>query len=187
MVEQYSDIFFEIVTIDDLFSDKEINMFLEWISNNNGDDIRPFTTSNFKNGKIINPEISKLFYKKIRPYLPEKYIDRNNDTWSYLDSCKYVYYSIIKENQNFMIHTDTGAEYDLDNNIFSKYTCLLYLNDDFTGGTTSFYTNELKKTVTIQPKKGRLLIFDIDLFHAGDMVTSGIKNWIGTELICKKH
>lgn len=62
------------------------------------------------------------------------------------------------------------------------YSCLFYLNDDFTGGETEFVNKEIK----IKPKTGRLLIWknikedgslDYDSFHAGLPVDSGVK-WI---------
>jgi hypothetical protein len=62
------------------------------------------------------------------------------------------------------------------------YSCLFYLNDDFTGGETEFVNRDIK----IKPKTGRLLIWknikedgslDYDSFHAGLPVISGTK-WI---------
>ena len=60
------------------------------------------------------------------------------------------------------------------------------LNDDFENGKTLFYDHDFKHTVTIEPKKNRTLIFDIDLFHKGEQVSKGEKYWIGTELVCNK-
>jgi hypothetical protein len=77
-------------------------------------------------------------------------------------------------------------EYDKINNLYSKYTLLIYLNDDYEGGTTTFYTDTFIERFKVQPKKGRILCFDIDLFRSGDRVSNGNKMWIGTELVCKK-
>lgn len=67
------------------------------------------------------------------------------------------------------------------------HTCILYLNDDFTGGETKFYDLNLK----VKPKKGSLCYWrnidesgeiNYDSLHAGLPVTSGKKyiliSWI---------
>ena len=60
------------------------------------------------------------------------------------------------------------------------YSCLIYLNDDFTGGETYFPN----KNITITPKLGRVVIWrnlkkdnllDYDSLHAGLPVKSGKK------------
>lgn len=60
------------------------------------------------------------------------------------------------------------------------FSCLFYLNHNFTGGETEF----INKKIKIIPKTGRLLIWrnmnedgtlDYDSFHAGLPVLSGIK------------
>src|SRR5262249_31531233 len=58
------------------------------------------------------------------------------------------------------IRNDTEASY---------YTFMIYLNDDYEGGDTSF------EQVSIQPQKGTALIFLHSLEHSGSEVTRGIK------------
>lgn len=53
----------------------------------------------------------------------------------------------------------------------SLLTCVVYLNDDFEGGTTPFLTLE----VTAEPKTGRALFFQHQLLHEGAMVVRGVK------------
>lgn len=67
-------------------------------------------------------------------------------------------------------------------------TVLIYLNDNFTGGTTSF----LKLGITVRPQKGKAILFyDVDprtlkildkSFHAGDALVSGEK-WISNKWV----
>lgn len=182
-IKQYSNIPYEIFTIDNLYTESELNKFKK-IVNNWDPSIRSFTNSEFKNGKLIMPEISSLMYSKIETFLPFKYIDRNNLNWTYKSSPHFIMYADVIENQQFSIHSDTGIIYDNKNNLYSKYTVLTYLNDDFEGGCTQFYDDKFNKTVCIIPKCNRTLIFDIDLFHAGLSVTKNNKQWIGTELVC---
>lgn len=132
------------------------------------------------------PEWSQMMYDRISKHLPEKYIDRHGQSWKFISAPKYIMYAKIDTNQLFMIHTDTGCEYDDSRNLYSKFTVLTYLNDDYNHGATKFYNNDFQDTAVIMPKTNRTLIFDIDLFHSGEKVTSGCKYWIGTELVASK-
>jgi hypothetical protein len=172
---------FEIFTIDDLFQDKLIEWinFVETASSKN----KPFTYSNFKNGKIIMPELSQYIYEK-KPFLPEIYIDARGEKWKFNRASKYTMYAVAAKGQSFPIHTDTGAEFSHEEE--SKFTLLIYLNDNFKGGQTQFYDDNFNKTRIIQPKSGRCLMFDINLFHAGLPLIEGTKMWIGTELVCSR-
>ena len=182
-MQQYTNTPYEIFTIDNLYSKKELSNFIDYIETHDG---CPFTFSEFKNGKIIEPEISTLMYSRIKSYLPKKYVDHLNNSYTYKKTPKHIMYAKVDIQQHFSIHTDTGIVYSHIDNEYSKFTVLTYLNDNYEGGNTQFYSEKLLKTVTIEPKKNRTLIFDIDLFHAGEIITKGTKYWIGTELVCSK-
>lgn len=182
-MQQYTDIPYEIFTIDNLYTENEINYFINYIETHNG---CPFTFSEFKNGKIIEPKISTLMYSRIKTYLPNNYKDRLNNSYIYKKTPKHIMYAKVDMQQQFGLHTDTGTVYSRIDNEYSKFTVLTYLNDEYKGGNTQFYSENLRKNVTIQPKKNRTLIFDINLFHSGEIITKGTKYWIGTELVCSK-
>lgn len=147
---------FQIFTIDNAFSDEELSDLTLYVhSELDKQEQRTFTSSDFQNGKTVNKNIANSIYDKIKPFIIYEPLD------------------VIQTIMFARVHTDTGY----DNN--SKYTVLVYLNDDFEGGSTSFYDDNLtEKLFEIQPVKGRILCFDIDLFHSGDMITKGTKLWI---------
>lgn len=176
---------FKIFTIDGLYTIEEISKFKAYVEDANKSN-RTFTNSPFKNGKVVNPELSNMMYERIRHFLPTEYIDKSNTCWKFLEAPKFIMYAKVNQGQRFGIHTDTGCEYDAHKNKYSKFTVLTYLNDDFEGGCTKFYDDCFNHTITIEPKPNRTLIFDIDLFHSGEPVTNGSKYWIGTELVCSK-
>ena len=68
---------------------------------------------------------------------------------------------------------------------------MIYLNDNFEGGETVFYTeDETSRTksgneeiCTIVPKQGMMLVFDIGLKHKGNEVKSKEKYWFGFEVL----
>jgi len=182
---QYTDIPYEIFTIDGLFTDKEIEDMKTYISTASSAE-RTFTYSPFKNGKVISTEMSANIYQHLRSVkgIPDCYKDRKGIKWELKGCSKYIYYAKLLPGQKFPIHTDTGSDFGAGGE--SKFTVLTYLNDDYSGGCTQFYNDSFEKTVSIKPKKGRTLIFDIDTFHAGDEVTCGEKYWFGTEIVYRK-
>ncbi|KAG8848228.1 hypothetical protein FRB91_011004, partial [Serendipita sp. 411] len=52
------------------------------------------------------------------------------------------------------------------------------------GGATPFFSRNLKRRLDVDPKAGRVLLFQHkDLFHSGDYVTAGVKYTMRTDLI----
>jgi len=84
------------------------------------------------------------------------------------------------EGQEYKNHYDATAHQDSPNS-GRIFTAVLYLNDDFSGGQTTFP----RLTTTIQPKAGRLVIWGNKRpndsvphplsLHAGEPVESGVK------------
>lgn len=72
--------------------------------------------------------------------------------------------------QRFAPHYD-GA-YERENGERSEFTFLIYLNDDFEGGSTSFFQ---PGRFHVQPKTGSLLLFHHPQLHEGAAVESGTK------------
>ncbi|GKT44976.1 uncharacterized protein ColSpa_05157 [Colletotrichum spaethianum] len=76
----------------------------------------------------------------------------------------------------------------------THYTVQLYLNDsvaevgkekaDLVGGATTFLSGDEKRRVNIDPKAGRVLIFQHKrLFHCGDDVVTGTKYTMRTDIL----
>lgn len=96
--------------------------------------------------------------------------------------------AVFQPGDAFGIHTDTGLFYDRALSEKSRWTVLIYLNDDFEGGDTVFYDGDTwAETRRVKPEAGKALVFDIDLWHSGSPVTTGVKRWIGCELIGAIH
>lgn len=185
-ITQHSSVPWEVFTVDDLFSEEELDGWIEYIKTKNQGKLRSFSNDvAFKNGKELNPIISKRWWDTLSPHLPPIYIDHKNITWEFDGVIDYIMFSTVEHEQRFNIHTDTGCVYEPNNDRFSRYTVLTYLNDNFSGGNTRFYDYNFKHQFDIIPKRGRTLLFDISLFHAGMPVESGTKYWIGTEMVCR--
>lgn len=104
----------------------------------------------------------------VKPYIGNLRLE----TWQLL---KY------EEGNQFLAHYDNGGH--LNKRLF---TVLIYLNDDFEGGTTTF-TNQ---NIVIKPETGKLIIWknldkhkntDTNSMHSGDKLIKGTKmvlvNW----------
>lgn len=91
--------------------------------------------------------------------------------------CKY------SEGETFSNHLD--GHYFRGNNIESKMTFLLYLNDGYAGGETNFYSDKDKSELlfSYQGKVGDVLIFDHDIWHEGSAVLSGTKYILRSDLL----
>lgn len=73
----------------------------------------------------------------------------------------------------------------------SFYTLHLYLNDStdnkIGGGATRFHSMNMAKHFDVEPKTGRVLIFQHKgLLHSGSDVRSGIKLTLRTDIMFKK-
>jgi prolyl 4-hydroxylase len=65
----------------------------------------------------------------------------------------------------------------------SCYSFLVYLNEGFEGGNTTFAT---EPEVSIKPKTGMGLLFQHPIIHEGSIVTAGIKYVARTDLMYRK-
>ena len=96
---------------------------------------------------------------------------------------RYTGGQYFKQHQDGSYSTPDGEER-------SHYTLHLYLNDseEMTGGATVFYSDDDKTEYKVQPKVGRVLIFQHEeLFHSGEDVDGGVKYTLRTDLMFKRE
>lgn len=77
------------------------------------------------------------------------------------------------EGHLFVPHTDAPIDAN-DGKSTSRWTLVLYLNDDFEGGQTTF-PDPWSETFVVEPICGDAIIFDHDVLHAGAEVFAGSK------------
>ena len=166
-----------IYTIPNFLTEDEIAAYKTLVLNP-PDDATDFTNSGkFQNKKWVDPAIADAFYERLKQYIePSPLALRANNL---------VMTGHYEAGEQFGLHTDTGLFYSRSASERSCWTLLIYLNDDYEGGHTLFYDDDWKPTESIKPEKGKALLFDIDLWHRGDIITIGEKYWIGCEIIGK--
>ncbi len=81
----------------------------------------------------------------------------------------------------FAFHSD-GA-FCRDERERSYYTFMVYLNEEFEGGSTTFMVTP---EVSIRPKTGMALLFQHPIVHEGSEVHSGVKYVVRTDLMYRK-
>lgn len=137
--------------------------------------------------QMINSKSHKVSFSNLTPYETDKFFDSNISTFilKRLNHTTKIVYNVnpLVLTGKYYPGDKSNLHMDIpfDNNV--KYTLLIYLNDNFNGGETKFYDNDFKLIKTIIPEKGKGLLFDINLFHQGTIVTSGNKYWIGCQVI----
>jgi prolyl 4-hydroxylase len=115
-------------------------------------------------------KLAQSLWEKVKPYVPQHI---GNSTAIGLNEL-FRFYRYQRGHQ-FKGHFDQSY---IRNPVEASYfTFMMYLNDNFEGGATSF--RELK----IQPKQGMALIFLHNLYHEGSEVTKGVKYVLRTDVM----
>lgn len=119
------------------------------------------------NSRVIIDDENLAFeiWQKVREHLPKTLMGRValglNERFRF-----YRY----EPGQKFAYHMD--GYYRRENGEQSLLTFMIYLNEDFTGGETTFMNGE---GTIIKPETGMVLVFNHTLFHEGSEVESGQK------------
>ncbi|KAI0179533.1 hypothetical protein GGR52DRAFT_310476 [Hypoxylon sp. FL1284] len=100
--------------------------------------------------------------------------------------------------QFFKPHCDSPYRETQDGqDVMTHYTVHLYLNDskqevgdkaELVGGATSFLSSDEKRKLDVDPRAGRVLIFQHRrLYHSGDDVKAGTKYTVRTDIMYRKR
>jgi len=126
------------------------------------------------NNRVINidSELAETIWYTLKPFAPgqigHSFAIGLNEMFRF-----YKY----EPGQQFKKHIDQG--YIRDDSEASYYTFMIYLNDNYSGGETTF------SNITIHPRQGTGLIFLHTLEHAGTEVLKGTKYVLRTDIIYK--
>ena len=126
--------------------------------------------------KIIDDkDFSKLLEKRIYEHIPKTY---NGLTYH---SINHRFRFLKYEKGGFFArHVDNN--YKTKDSI-SLITILIYLNEEYKGGYTTFFANvDDKEGFTLEPKTGMISLMDQDIGHCVPELLEGIKYVVRTEL-----
>lgn len=131
-----------------------------------------------------DPDRAARLWERLSPFMPSPF--RKN--WHRKDLNERLRYYRYDPGQLFDWHGD--GYYSRSENERSHFTFMVYLNDDYEGGCTSFQEERPPYTglglFQIKPKKGMALVFWHPVFHRGDSVTKGRKYVLRTDVMYVK-
>jgi predicted 2-oxoglutarate/Fe(II)-dependent dioxygenase YbiX len=126
-----------------------------------------------------NEKIAKWLWKRARHFVPREYEGR--PAIGVNEMLRFYRYD---PGQQFDWHQD--FPFERDNGEQSYLTFMIYLNDDFDGGETSFedsYSEESFDEFKVVPQKGMALFFEHAIHHKGEPVTRGRKYVLRTDVM----
>lgn len=132
------------------------------------------------NDRVILDDVwlADTIFNRLKKDLPQEF-----DGWSLLRLNERFRFYRYGSGQQFKKHCD-GA-YVVSETEESKLTLLIYLTDDFEGGSTKFFFRH-KDDIEVIPVVGDILVFDHTLLHSGEPVLEGFKYVLRTDVIYKK-
>jgi prolyl 4-hydroxylase len=159
--------------LDNILSLEECNSLI-FLAESKGFEKAPFNDSLNseirKSSRVIITDIdlADKLYERIKTYIPSGTIN------PYFRFLKYT------KGDEFKPHTD-GNYYDKKSNKISKLTLLIYLNQDYKGGYTTF--NKDGNWFSITPKIGKVVLQDQRILHAVFPLEEGIKYVVRTDIM----
>jgi predicted 2-oxoglutarate/Fe(II)-dependent dioxygenase YbiX len=125
---------------------------------------------------VDTPVLAGELFERARRFLPGR-VDR----WSLHGLNERFRYYRYDVGQRFRLHYDGSFWRNAEEE--SQLTFMVYLNDDFEGGTTDFYYENRRLKARVQPRRGTALVFAHAQLHEGTPVTSGRKYVLRTDVM----
>lgn len=138
------------------------------------------------NARVIydNEECAKLLFEKAAIHLPSEWF-----VWKLFEFNERFRFYRYDVGQRFAPHTD--GYFQRDNGDRSQFTFMIYLNDDFEGGGTTFLKIRNQSTgkspLRVQPRTGMALVFYHHVVHEGEPVTQGRKYVLRTDVMYQRQ
>jgi predicted 2-oxoglutarate/Fe(II)-dependent dioxygenase YbiX len=120
-----------------------------------------------------DPELAQILFQKLKEFCPQNI--ENKVCTGLNERFRFYKYEL---NQRFKRHIDGRFKRSEDEE--SRITFMIYLNDDFEGGATTF------DDLSIQPKQGNALCFIHEQKHEGSPVVNGVKYVLRSDVMYKK-
>lgn len=114
-------------------------------------------------------------WEKLRPFV--KPMIGNSSATGLNEMFRFYKYN---PGQRFKMHRD--GSFMRNESEFSFYTFMIYLNDEYEGGETTFASGEI-----IAPKTGMALIFEHSQRHEGSGLVSGTKYVLRSDIMYKHN
>ncbi len=127
---------------------------------------------------VKDPELAERLWEQVEDFIPHEFEGRRAQSVNEM----FRFYK-YEPGQKFDWHQDFPVE--LDDGSSTVYTFMIYLNEGFEGGETSFedsYSEESFEPVSVSPVQGMALLFEHEIHHKGEVVTEGEKYVLRTDI-----
>ena len=130
------------------------------------------------NDRVIldDPHLANQLWLRAKPFLPPTYCHRA--AIGFNERFRFYRYAAT---QQFAIHSD--GFYRRENGEQSNLTFMIYLNDDFKGGETNFFNDQVDLRASVTPERGTALVFVHYQLHEGAAIETGCKYVLRTDVM----
>ncbi|GMU54106.1 MAG: hypothetical protein AMXMBFR33_32520 [Candidatus Xenobia bacterium] len=130
------------------------------------------------NDRVIrdDPELASQLWRRASPCTPPQF-----EEWTAIGLNERFRYYRYQPGQRFAPHYD--GKFRRDAHEQSKLTFMVYLNDEFQGGETIFYSDRERELLRVQPRAGMALVFKHAILHEGSSVVAGTKYVLRTDVM----
>lgn len=178
----------EVFIVEDLLSPDECEEYIELSESLGYEDAlvtspvgQVLRTDIRNNQRVIydDLELAKEFWQRIEDLVPTK----EENYWAVGVNERFRFYR-YDPGQQFNWHQDGSFERDSSERSF--WTFMMYLNDEFEGGETSFndsYSDKPFADFQVIPQTGMALFFKHSIYHKGKPVLRGRKYILRTDVM----
>jgi predicted 2-oxoglutarate/Fe(II)-dependent dioxygenase YbiX len=172
-----------IVTISNFLSPEECDQFIQ-LTQAQGYEEAPITTFRGfamrpdirNNTRVMKDDVALAarLWERMKHLVPTTH--RRIGSWQPHGLNERLRFYRYTQGQYFKWHSD--GPFIRSAREVSLFTAMVYLNEDFEGGTTDFQFGP-----TVRPQRGMLLLFEHSLVHQGAPVRSGCKYVLRTDVM----
>ena len=162
-----------LIAIEHLFCKRRCQKYIEWIEEKEKERVQYIG---------VHRDLADAAWEKLKDCAPQN-VKYDGHRYELVGLSDYV--TVSKHvSKPIGIHRDEEGRNLFHGKFYRDYVCLykvaVYLNDvsdpddpeDITGGTT-FYDEDRQKILTIKPRPGRAVIFDLRELHSGAPIPKG--------------
>ncbi|CAF3407494.1 unnamed protein product [Rotaria socialis] len=138
--------------------------------------------------QIKQTDLANEFFLRVQDFLPKQWPGHKNTShWELMNLNDHLRICRYEPGQFFAPHFDGIFKKSYMEQ--SQLTIMAYLNHSYTDGHTNFLDDTTKPhgiTYALKPETGMVLIFQHDLFHEGETVSTGKKYIMRSDVMYKR-
>lgn len=147
------------------------------ITGSDGEEVINTEIRNCSRCMVDNQELADDIYSRIKHVFPEEF--EGQKLFGVNLRLRFLKYH---PGEYFKLHYDYPYTTP-DGKMSTEMTVLLYLNEDYEGGSTMFYSDSEKKALEFEANQGHVLIFEHGVLHEGRTVTKGVKYIVRLDIL----